>query len=87
MADDIVTLLTAEEDPSTKVQSITLSSMSNNVPNNMTNDKHISDVAWSHNPETSHLFWVSFNGSSPYMCSPGMVECEVVVHYCSKKGC
>jgi hypothetical protein len=82
-ADDIVTLQTNEENPSTHVQSVTISSSATD----MTQDPHIDDTAWSHLPETSHLYWVSINGSPAYSCLPGTVECQVIIHYCSKKGC
>ena len=76
-ADDIVTLQTNQENPSSNVQSVTISSS----VRDMTQDPHIDDTAWSHLPETSHLYWVSINGSPAYTCLPGAVECQVIIHY------
>jgi hypothetical protein len=81
-ADDTVTLQTNEENPSTNVQSVTVSSS----VTDMTQDQRIDDIAWSHLPETRRLYWVSITGDRTYPCLPGTVECQVIIHYCGKKG-
>ncbi|HKE25556.1 MAG TPA: hypothetical protein VKB88_24530 [Bryobacteraceae bacterium] len=54
--------------------------------NDMTRDESVFDDYWNHQPSSSTLNWVTVNGTS-YNCTPGSIECVVVIHFCTGGKC